>query len=70
MKDNLRKLRLILRIFPAEWFYIIEVTESTIKLQGYYDPDNIRFCHRYMKFDIDENGFISGNKENLKILFT
>lgn len=71
MKNNLRKLRLLAKIFDLDKFYIISIN-SEISLQGHFNPLLIKKLQR-LKFNItlcDINGYVTARRNNLVITLT
>jgi hypothetical protein len=75
MERNYRKLGLILKIFPANLWYVINIYESKIYLQGRYSSNLAKLISKYMKINcINENGYLIFIKEqtsgNIEIILT
>jgi len=66
--QNIRKLRAILRMTKAE-FYVVNIREYEIILQGDYSPYLARKLKRWPS-QIDANGYIEFKKSNVKVILT
>ena len=74
MKKQLRKLDLLFRFtkLTPEMFYSIGVTDSEIKLQGFFNnPQNVIIIKKlFSNASIGDNGFIGFSKNNIIITLT
>jgi len=76
MKQNFRRLALIDRfIVSVDHFYVVDIENSRIYLQGKYDSQLIRNLKKCFTFFVNDNGFTEGcprNPENtfVRIIFT
>lgn len=66
--QSIRKVRAILRMTKAE-FYVVNIRERDIVLQGDYSPELARKLKRWPN-RIDDSGFIEFKKSNIEILLT
>lgn len=66
-----RKLRLVLRVLPAENFYAISVYESGIALQGRYTLKlTIRLTALGFQLSVGGNGYVCGSRNGIDITLT
>lgn len=71
MKNNLRRLSFILKMFNAGAFYACAITDSEVSLQGKFNPAVINKL-KSMKFhnNIDNNGYLIMHRYNYNITLT
>lgn len=71
MKDNLRRLNRIAKLFPNDAFYVYSIGECDITLQGFYKPDIVKKIQR-LKFSVTANdqGFTIGTRGPYRIVLT
>jgi len=72
MKNNLKRLAVIMRIFPEGTFYSIGMHEYGITLQGKYSADTVRLA-RKLKFTngrIDSSGYAEFSRGNIELTLT
>lgn len=71
MKENLRRLRLLILIFPCELFYNISVSEYDIKLQGKISTKIIQKANKLgFKYDTYDDGYICLIRGIYKLILT
>jgi hypothetical protein len=71
MKTQLRKLRLLSKIFDLDDFYNISLYQNKITLQGKFSAIlSIRLNKLNFIQTINENGFINFKRNNIEITLT
>ena len=71
MKTNQRKLHLInLLVVSIDNFYAITIYESSITLQGRFNPMLIQKLSHLFKFTFDVNGYVCAKSHGIDITFT
>ena len=73
MKNQLRRLKVLLNMFPEDAFYTISIKESSISLQGDYKSENVLLAQK-CKFSnagiCGVNGYLQMQRGNIEIILT
>lgn len=71
MNEKLRKLRLISRIINADLFFDIAVSVDSIKLQGNYNYQIVKYLknHRF-NIEICNDGFTRATRSDVRIVMS
>ena len=73
MKNNMRRLIAVLKLFPETAFYSVEANDYGVKLQGKYKASIIKVA-RMVKFKNESirknNGYIEMNRGKIEIVLT
>jgi len=73
MKNNLKRINVLLEMFPVDSFYTININQSGISLQGVYNSDILllarknKFIHGSL---CDINGYVEMRRDNICITLT
>lgn len=71
MKENLRKLALIIRGIDLSLFYCITVWGDEIKFQGKFNPALMIYLKsHFFTIKTGDNGFIYATKSNIEVVLT
>ncbi len=64
MKETLKLLNRLVKVFDVTDFYVINVTDfSEIRFQGRYTNDKLRIYLKLIKkFNVNENGYLYGER--------
>jgi hypothetical protein len=70
MEQKFERIREVLGIFGEDAFYSIDITQYSIRFQGYISKDSVRFAEE-LGYTRDKSiNFISYKKENCTLIFT
>lgn len=71
MKTQLRKLRLLAKVFDLEDFYCVTARTGGIDLQGKFKKEIVVLCKK-LKFaeSFSDNGYAQFNRSNIEITLT
>ena len=71
MKDNLRKLNLMvaLGIVQMDWFYSVTLYPYEIVFQGKFDSDIVKKLKSLFQFAVD-NDFVIASSRGIRIVLT
>lgn len=71
MKDNARKLRLMLRRIDPNLFYVITIHNGIISFQGKFNPQVVIYLrnHKFVN-SISINGYVEFSRSNIKVTLT
>ena len=71
MKDNLKRLNFLLKIFGHETFYVCTIWEDEIRMQGKYSDEAVRIAKK-LRFlqSVDTNGYAILERGNYHIILT
>ena len=71
MKDNLKRLNAILKVFNMNDFYTINIGAYEIVLQGHFNADIVKSCLK-LKFEknFDLNGYLEFRRHCYRIVMT
>ena len=71
MKNNLRRLNAIMKLFPENSFYTVAATEYGVSCQGRYNANTVLLARKLkFTFSISESGYTDGKRGYYNICLT
>ena len=72
MKNNLKRLQVLLTLLNIDIFYSIGVSEYNLTLQGFFKSESVKVIlkNKFKQLPISEHGYMEFERDDIKITLT